>query len=239
MDKSPQFIKDLPWIYHLNMNNLANTMFLLKKYSEAEMLLKQQRVFLPDNKIKHPTLDKIVFLNTHESELFLYYKTNRYEKAEKLISEIENEVKKTDLKFSPLLFDLFFMMAVVTLMAKNYKAATRWLNKMLNAERITFFRKELQVNSRLLFLIVLLESGDLLFENRFNSTKRFLANEPQFKIQQKILEAIRLIADKKDKNKPMLKDLLQEIKRDWKKANAEALNKQFDFAEWMESKMKN
>jgi len=239
MDKNPQFIKDLPWIYHLNVNNLANTMFLLKKYTEAEMLLKQQRVFLPANKIKNSTLEKIVFLNTHESELFLHYKTMRYDKAEKLIGEIDGEIKKIDLKFSPLLFDLYFMMAVVSLMAKNYKGATRWLNKMLNAERITFFRKELQVNSRLLFLIVLLESDDLLFENRFNSTKRFLANEPQFKTQQKILEAIRLITDKKDKNKPLLKNLLQEIKRDWKKTNAEALNKQFDFAEWMESKMKN
>lgn len=239
MDDAPQFIVDLPGIYHLNSNNLVNLMFLLGKFDEAETLIKQQRDFIPSFKIKRPTISTMVFLNTYESELFLYYRTSRYHKAALLAREIESEVKKIKITFSPVLFDLFFFMAVAELMVRNYKGATKWLNKIQNAERETIFRKELQVNSRLLFLIVLLESDDVLLENRLNSTKRFLAQEPQFKMQQKVLEVIKFLSEdsSRGKRKAALGKYVAEIRKEQKKLNAESLNKQFDFAQWIEERL--
>jgi hypothetical protein len=236
MDGAPQFIVDLPGIYHLNSNNLVNLMFLLNKFGEAETLIKQQREFMTSFGIKRPTIATMVFLNTYESELFLYYRTGRYQKAAALTREIEPEVKKIELTFSPVLFDLFFLMAIAELMVKNYKAATKWLNKIQNAEREIIFRKELQINSRLLFLIVLFESDDVLLENRLNSTKRFLAQEPQFKTQQKILEVIKFLSEdsSRKKRKAALGKYISEIRKEQKKLNLESLNKQFDFAAWIE-----
>ncbi|MEW6470028.1 MAG: hypothetical protein AB1458_13955 [Bacteroidota bacterium] len=236
MDTSPQFIRDLPGIYHLNLSNLAHTMFLLKKYSEAGLLLGQQRMFMTTYGIKHPALARIVFFNTNESELFLYYKTGQYDKASELVSRIEGEVRKTDVKFSPLLFDLLFMMAVAGLMSKNYKAATRWLNRILNAERVTSFRKELQINARLLYLVVLYESDDVLFESRYNAARRFLQQEKQYRMHRNILAAIRLVADRRENKRSQLRKLIAEIRKEWKAVNADALNKQFDFAGWLESR---
>ncbi|HEY6162860.1 MAG TPA: hypothetical protein VI112_16645 [Bacteroidia bacterium] len=232
MDTAPQFIIDLPWIYHLNSNNLVNVMLQLKKYSEVELLIRQQRGFVDHYKIKRAALSRMIFLNTYESELFLCYKTHRHADAARIAATIEPEVKKIEAGFSPVLFDLVFFMAVSELMVQNYKSATRWLNRILNAERVTGFRKELQVNARLLYLAVLYESGDLLLENRLQSTRRFLQRETQFKTQKAIAEVIRLLAAG-DPGHAQLEKHVASIRADFKKPGGEWLNKQFDFAEWI------
>ena len=234
MDEAPQFIVDLPWIYHLNSNNLVNVMFFLKKYSEAEALISQQRQFMPAYGIKRPQLEKLVFLNTHESELYLHYCLQHFPKAANVSRAIESEVKKIETKFSPVLYDLIFMMAVAELMVKNYKAASRWLNKILHSGQDINLRMEIQINTRLLYLIVLHESGDRLFENRFNSTKRFLSQQSQFKTQQKILEAIRLVYEEAAESK--ITKLITIIRKEQKQSAELVLNKQFDFAAWIENK---
>lgn len=232
MDDAPQFIIDLPGIYHLNSNNLVNVMFYLGKFYEAEALIQQQRQFMPAYGIKRQQLEKIVFLNTCESEIFLHYVTRNYSKAAAISRQIESEVRKTDAKFSPVVFDLVFMMAVAELSVKNYKAASRLLNKVLNAEKEIYLRREILINSRLLYLITLYESGDRLFENRFSSARRFLSNEKGFTTQRKILEAIRLVSDEADPKK--VRKLLAEIKQEQKRSPEMALNKQYDFAGWIE-----
>ena len=240
MDKAPQFIKDLPAIYHLNYNNLANIMLFLKKYCETETLLKEQRTFLPVYGIKNPTFQSRVFINTYESELYLYYKTGQHEKAAAVITEIEPELKKIDLTFGPILYDLFYFIAITELMVKNYKGAIKWLNKILNVEREINFRKELQINARMLYLVVLNETDDLLFENRLQSTRRFIAQEPSFKKQTKILTGITLAGEDLTipKNKAALKSIIAQLKKEHQVAGEELLNKNFDFVEWLENKAK-
>ena len=241
MDDSPAFIKDIPAVYHLNYNNLVNVLLYLKKYKEAEVLIKDQRQFLNIYGIKSPTLSKTVFINTYESELYSCYKTGNHQQGAQVVQQIEGEVKKTQPSVGPIFFDLLFFMAVTELMVKNYKSATRWLNKILNEERNVTLRKELQINTRLLYLIVLYESDDLLFDNRLNSTKRFLVHEPQFKKESKILEAIALLdqfaASKTPKNRTALKKLIVEIGQENKAVGEDLLNKHFDFAEWLENKL--
>jgi hypothetical protein len=239
MDGSPQFIKDLPGIYHLNSNNLVNVMFLLEKYNEAEMLISQQRRFTHEHGIKRPALSRMVFINTCDNELFLYYKTGRYIEGAAMMKQIEAEVKKIELTFSPSLFDLLFIMAVTELVNGNYKGATKWLNKILNAERVTNFRKELQVNARMLYLVALFESNDVLLENRLNSTRRFLAQEKQFKTQLKMLDIIRLMTEDPSgkKNRSALEKYAVEVRRESRRAKKSSLNKQFDFAGWISDKL--
>src|SRR6202008_3987838 len=111
------------------------------------------------------------------------------------LAQIEPEVRKIDPSFSPLLFDLIFFMAVTDMLVMNYKGASKWLNKILNSEREMKLRKELQINTRLLYLIVLFESDDRLFDSRLNAAKRFISKEPHFKLQAGILEAFRLLTE--------------------------------------------
>lgn len=240
MDRAPQFIKDLPAIYHLNYNNLVNIMLFLKKFSETEVLLKEQRDFLSTYGIKNPTFQTRVFINTYESELYLYYKTGQHEKAVHVAQQMEPELKKVDLNFGPILFDLFYFMAITDLMVKNYKGATKWLNKILNAERDINYRKELQINARLLYLVILNETDDVLFENRVQAARRFMANEHAFKKHAKILEGIALAGEDLSlpKIKSALKEVIHQLKKDHQVAGEELLNKNFDFVEWLESKAK-
>jgi hypothetical protein len=239
MDHAGQFIKELPGIYHTNSNNLVNVMCFLEKYDEAKSIVKRQKEFLDECGLKRPALSKIIFLNTSESELFLLYKTKQYSAGASLVKEIEPQVKRFDLNFNPFLFDLMYMMAVCELMVNNFKAAIKWLNQVLNAERKIKFRKELQINARLLYLVVLFESHDLLFENRLNAAKRFITQDPQFHNSLLTLEAIRILADPKlmKKNSGGLQKHISRIRKESRRANEEALNKQFDFAEWLEGKI--
>jgi len=240
MDKAPQFIVDLPAIYHINYNNLVNIMLFLKKYNETEGLLKEQRAFLHRYGIKNPTFQSRVFINTYESELYLYYKTAQHEKAATVAKEMEPELKKIDLTFGPVLFDLFYFMAITDLMVKNYKGATKWLNKILNAERDINYRKELQINARLLYLVVLHETDDVLFENRAQAARRFMAQESSFKKQARILEGIALVGEDlaQQKNKTALKAIIAQLKKEHQVAGEELLNKNFDFVEWLELQSK-
>ena len=214
-------------------------MFLLKKYAEAEVLIHQQRSFIKNYGIKRDSLSRIVFLNTSENELFLHYKMGEFEKGAALARSIETEVKKIDLNFSPLLYDLLFQMAITERNVKNYKASAKWLNKILNAERVTNFRAELKITSRLLYLIVLFESHDRLFENRWQATKRFLVQHPSFKTHRKILEAIKIVSDNTSikKKQERSKELALTIKTELKNSVEESVSKQFDFAGWIENKM--
>jgi hypothetical protein len=241
MDEAPQFIKDLPLIYHTNYNNLVNGMFVLRKYDVAEGLIRKQRLFLQTNGIKNPVVQRINLFNTVENELYLHYKLGNIEQGEKVVKKIEADVKKTKPSFSPVLYDLLFFMAVTDLMAKNYSASVKWLNRILNAGQEVYYRKELRLNTKLLYLIVLYESNDWLFENRLNSTKRILAQETAFPLQLNILEALKIIFEDHptEKNKSILKKHITEIKKKQAKSNEELLNKTFDFLEWIEGKVED
>ena len=236
MEKSPHMIKEFPAIYHSNSNNLINVQCFLGKYDEAKMNIKSQQEFLQTYRIKRETLARIVFLNTSESELFIHYKTKNYAVGTSLVKKIEPRVKKIDGNFNPNLYDLLFMMAVSELMVKNFKGASKWVNQLINADPQIILRKELQINARVLYIIILFESNDRLFENRLGATKRLVAQEPEFHNQLKILEVIRMLAEPKllKKKISVFQKYISQIRKESKRANEEALNKQFDFAEWLD-----
>ncbi|OFY83812.1 MAG: hypothetical protein A3K10_02840 [Bacteroidetes bacterium RIFCSPLOWO2_12_FULL_31_6] len=240
LENTKQFIVDLPHIYQSNNNNLVNLMFAMTKYDEVMPMLEKQRSFMQTYKIKNATLSKMVFIHTHESELFLLYKLGQTEEGASIIKKIEPELKKMSLLFSPALFDLFFMMAVISFCEGDYRSAIKWLNKILNTEREMNIRIELRINARLLYLIVLFEKEDLFFDNQYQSTKRFLTQEKKHQGMMKILEAIRLVSDGKQttQKEEKLKHLHKKIKAERNKAQADTIDKQFDFVEWIESRIK-
>ncbi|HEU4716403.1 MAG TPA: hypothetical protein VFU15_01140 [Bacteroidia bacterium] len=240
MDNSPQFIGELPVIYHINMNNLVNVMFFLEKYDEVESLIGRQRVFLSENHLHIPNLERLVFYNTAESELFLYYKTGRHEKAAVLAHSIGNDIRRAGANAHPSMYDLIFFMAVSMLMIGNYKEATKWLNRILNAEKKINLRKELLITSRILYLVILYETHDLLFENRLRAARRYVQNEPLFGIHAETLDIFSMLVSfhAGKKNRAELVKRISLLRKEVIRANEKSLNKQFDFAGWMEKKIR-
>lgn len=161
LENNKQFIVDLPHIYQSNNNNLVNLMFAMEKYGEVMPMINKQRSFMQTYKIKNATLSKMVFIHTNESELFLLYKLGATEVGASRIKKIEPELKSISLLFSPALFDLFFMIAVINFCEEDHRSAIKWLNKILNTEREMNIRIEQRINTRLLYLIVLYEKEDL------------------------------------------------------------------------------
>jgi hypothetical protein len=155
-----------------------------------------------------------------------------------VIKKIEAEIKKVKPSFSPVLYDTLFFMAVTDLMALNYVNSLKWLNRILNAGEEVYYRKELQLNTRLLYLIVLYESNDWIFENRLKATRKVIVQEKAFRLQQELFDAMRLIFEDNPtlKNKQELKKRISVIKKMQKRSNEELLNKTFDFLEWIENK---
>jgi hypothetical protein len=239
MQDSKQFIVDLPHIYHTNINNLISLMIATEKYDEVMPLVHEQRNFMQTYRIKNPALSKKIFINTCESELFLLYKKGVPEVGSAVIKRIEPELKKISPLFSPSLFDLLFMMAIVSFSDEDHRSAIKWLIKILNTEREVNIRMELRINTRLLYLIVLFEKEDLFFDNQYQSVKRFISNEKKHPASMRILEIIRLIADGKpsEQKRKRIKQLYKQIKADSKKVSADSIDKQFDFVEWIGSKI--
>ncbi len=239
LENTKQFIEDLPHIYHTNNNNLVNLMFSMGKLDEIKPMIQKQRSFMQTYKIKNATLSKMVFIHTNESELFLLYKLGETEEGVSLVKKIEPELKKISLLFSPTVFDLLFMMAVVAFCEQDYRSSIKWLNKILNTEREMNIRIEIRINTRLLYLIVLFEKEDLFFNNQIQSVKRFLSQEKKHGGAMKILDAIRLISDRKPtaQKKEKLKQLYKQIKTEGNKLQVDSIDKQFDFVEWIGSRI--
>ncbi len=239
MQQQKAFIVDLPHIYHTNINNLVNLMLVMEKYDEVMPLVQEQRRFMQTYRIKNPALAKKILINTWESELLLLYKKGVYEVGSHLIKRIEPELKKISLTFSPAMFDLLFIMAVVSFSDDDHRSALKWLNRILNTEREMNIRIELRINTRLLYLVVLHEKQDLFFDNQYQSMKRFISQEKKHPSSLRILEMIRLIADEKpnEQKKKRMRLMYAQIKADNKKISADSIDKQFDFLEWIGSKL--
>jgi hypothetical protein len=239
MQQEKAFIVDLPHIYHTNINNLVNLMLTMEKYDEVMPLVREQRSFMQTYRIKNPALSKKILINTWESELLLLYKKGVYEVGSAVIKRIEPELKKISLTFSPSMFDLLFMMAVISFSDDDHRSAIKWLNKILNTEREMNIRIELRINTRLLYLVVLHEKEDLFFDNQYQSVKRFLSQEKKHQGAMRILEIIRLIADTKptEQKRKRMRQLYKQIRADSKKISADSIDRQFDFVEWIESKL--
>ncbi|MFL5764781.1 MAG: hypothetical protein ACJ77K_12630 [Bacteroidia bacterium] len=239
MQGSKQFIVDLPHIYSTNINNLVNLMIATGKYEEVMPLVNEQRSFMQTYKIKNPALSKKIFINTAESELFLLYKKGVPEVGSSVIKRMEPELRKIPLQFSPSMFDLLFIMASICFSDDDHRGAIKWLNKILNTEREMNIRIELRINTRLLYLIVLHEKEDLFFDNQFQSVKRFISQEKKHQSSMRILEIIRLISDGKptEQKRKRIRQLYKQIKADDKKIPADSIDRQFDFIEWIGSKL--
>lgn len=237
MEEAPVFIRDLPGIYHLNMNNLINVMLRLGKYPEAGIMLKEQRVFMDKYGIRNVTLGKIMFLNTSENELFIHYKTGNTESGMYFLRSIEPAIQNTPVSFSPLVFDVLYMMASMALSAYDLRTASRCLNRIMNEEKMGKIRPELSITTRLLYLVVLFETGDLLFESRFQATRRLLKRYPQFGYYDRFLEVLNLLHEGRQDEK-IFHEKVRTLRKESGLFTSDESNKQFDFMEWLEGKIK-
>lgn len=237
MEEAPVFIRDLPGIYHLNMNNLINVMFRLEKYPEAGIMLQEQRQFMDKYGIRNVTLGKIMFLNTTENELFLHYKTGEIQPGMYFLHSIDSAIRSTPVSFSPLVFDVLFMMAVVAFTGNDLRSAARYLNRIINEEKIGKIRPELSITTRLLYLVVLFESGDLLFESRFQATRRLLKRYPQFGYYDRFLEVLNLLHEGRREEK-IFHEKVRTLRKESGLFTSDESNKQFDFMEWLARQIK-
>ncbi len=238
MERAPIFIQDLPGIYHLNMNNFIGVMFRMKKYGEAEKLLVEQRQFMDKYGIRNITLGRIMFLNTAENELFLHYKTGAIQSGMKFLKEIDNVIHSTPGTFSPLVIDVLFMMGVLALLGKDLRASSRYLNRIMNEEKESQIRPELGITTRILYLLVLFEEGDVLFESRYQSTRRLLRRFPQFSFYDHFIEVLFLLYEGREKDK-LFRDKWKKLLKESKRFTGDEANKQFDFFEWLKGNVKD
>ena len=240
MESSPQFITEVPLIYLINYNNLVNVMFYLKEYEEAGNLIYRQKILVDQYKIENKIFSERVFLNTSESELYLCYKTNRVQDGLQLVKKIEERVFEMKQETGPILMDLCFFMAVCSFLGKDFKRTTFWLNKILRTDKTMQIRMELLIHARLLYLLMLHASGDLLFYNRLQATRRFISLQKGYLIQKKILEAIQIMKDDLElpKGKNKLSKILDSIGKLEAVSGEEMLNKNFKFQGWIANTFK-
>lgn len=173
---NPEFIQREMGLYASTVNNLLSFLVFNKRYTEAlQLVRKAQSRYgnwkrVGDNK---GLLKQVV--RTYNVELEIIRDLKTFEDNAGAIDAIEAFVKLYEGKVPrEYLLSFYFQMACIRFMMKRYSKALHWANKALN-NRFDNIRPDLQVQVRLLNLMVHFEQGNMFGMRHFvDSTRRFM-----------------------------------------------------------------
>lgn len=236
LEANPLLMKEENYIGSLY--NLLLVQLELKKYDEALDTINKLRNF----EAKSTSMITRIFVMSYDTELNLYLKTGEFDKGLKLVSEIEQGLKKHNEKINKESKVLFaYNIAYLFFGLSEYDNSLKWINEIMNDKELSI-REDIQCFARILNLLVHYELGNyVLIEYIIKSTRRYLSNKNKLhKFELTILNYIRkLINAKMDDDTTFIfmewKKELSSISEDILEINA---FEYFDFIAWLDSKIK-
>lgn len=242
LEKDMLLIKAQPNIYFSLLTNFIYIATKLKKYKEAQVHLSKLKEWRAKNDQQSVDLDVKYFSSVYSLELFLYIENGVFDKALKIIPEIEkgytvfgehiNHMRKAFIDFK---------VGVVYLCLGDHSNALKWINNVLNEKRIDQ-KQDIFCFAQLINLILHFElKNDRFLPYAINSTKRYLKSRNRiYKFEEIFLKLISQISksdnifDIQERLIPVEKDLML-LKKDPKEA---VVFEYFDFLTWVQSKLK-
>lgn len=237
------FIKDQPNIYFSLLTNITYVATKLRDYEAARDFLSKLKDVSPKGSGQaNMDLDIKYFSSTTSLELFLLIEQANFEKAEKMIPQIEEAYRLYGDNINSLRKAYIdFKLGVVYLSIGKYNEALHWINQILNENKIDQ-KQDIYCFAQLLNLLIHLElNNDRFLPYALNSTKRYLKNRNRiYRFEELFLKLIGQMSkadnifDLQEKLEPVEKELA-ELKKDPKE---EVVFEYFDFHIWIQAKIK-
>ncbi len=244
LESQPGRINESPFKYVTALDNYLLCLNRIKNSNEFLSSLNKLKT-IPQifSNAKTQRVEGVIFVRYYNHLLSFYNHIGNFEKAIEQIPEIEAGLKKfegkTDKKQTLALY-LYIANAYFSL--NNYSDASKWLNKILNAQMD--IREDVQGFARILKLIISYEQSNIdEIEKNYRITYRILIKRKQmYKFESVVWEFFKtkllngfsrkeLIKAFKD-----LRDKLNEIMKD--PFERKALE-YFDFMSWLQSKVED
>lgn len=242
VENSKIYQEDRPNIYFSVLTNLIYIATKLGKYDVAKAKLADLKNLSSKGSAK-TTLDLDIkyFSSSMSLELFLLIEQGDFDKALKLVPQIEEAYRLYGDNINSLRKAYIdFKVGVIYLSIGDYSTALHWINNILNESRIDQ-KQDIYCFAQLLNLILHFElNNDRFLPYAINSTKRYLKNRNRiYKFEEVFLKLITQMSkttnifDLQEKLVPMEKELL-ELKND---PQEEVVFEYFDFLTWVQSKI--
>ncbi len=241
-DAQPAMKKHKLEMYIKALNNLLVAQHKLYKYNEFVSTQKQLIAIKRDKTlVLTENINLNLFKTIYFHEINRHFMSGEFKSGTRIVAALESEINKfisrLD-KHSVLLF--YYKISCLYFGSSNFKAALKWLNKILN-EREIRLREDLYSFSRILSLICHfeLEHNDLV-ESNIKSTYRYFMKKGDLTIYQThILDFLkRILTDGSDKS---LKKGLILLKEEMEQLEKNRFEKRafiyFDIISWLESKL--
>ena len=240
---NPNKIQHEPNIYFSILTNIIHLKSQVGDYKTALIHLNELKTFPDKYKIDlNEDLAIKLFSSKYSLKLMLYTNQGEFEKAAELASIIEEGLRLyTDKITLTRKAYLAFKLAVAFFGLGDYHTSLKWLNQILNDNRLDE-KEDLLAFAQILNLLVHLElKNERLLPYALKSTQRFLKKRNRtYQFETIFLKYISKIAKSTDRfeEELILKSVqkeLDEIKKD--PLESIALD-YFDFSAWIEAKLK-
>lgn len=235
-------LTDQPNLYFSLLTNYIYIATKLGKYDQARKRLQELKKLSADGEGQNTMdLDIKYFSSSTSLELFLLIEQGDFEKASKLVPQIEeayrlygeniNSMRKAYIDFK---------VGVVFLSLGDYSSALHWINNILNEAKIDQ-KQDIYCFAQLLNLILHFELDNSRFlPYAINSTKRYLKNRNRiYRFEELFLKLISQISktnnifDQQEKLMA-IEEELKDLKTD---PTEEVVFEYFDFLTWVQSKI--
>ena len=176
LEKRPLLIYEDPGLFVSCLNNLLSFQIFMRKHDKAlQMIQKAKKIY---KKWRITSENKTLFkqvLRTYSIELEVYRETRSFESTLGFILQTEQFVETNQHKMpKEYLISFWFQFASIHFIRKDFSQSLEWINRLLNT-KLKSIRADLQVQARLLNLIIHLEQENLMVLRYFvDSTKRYM-----------------------------------------------------------------
>lgn len=238
LEKHPWILRDIPHIYHNNMNNIVNAFITTKQYTQALAWIRKQRGFMAQIGLKNEAMSARIFLNTYENEIFIYALQEKYSEGIGLVKAIDTGMRKFGPHYAGEQYDLFMALAIFLYGGNDRRGAARWLNRILQVKSDIRPRAEIDITSRLLLYIILSEQRDYSFTAYGRALERKLNQSDSFRSGLLVFQFVRAHADRRRANTQQLQHLYRAFRKEVKNEQERGILKHFDFSAWMQRQLK-
>lgn len=229
------FIPDIPHIYNNNLNNIVNACISLEEYKEAMSWIKEQRTFMQQYKVNNEAMSARVFLNTHENEVFIYSRTEDYQKGIPLVKSVEAGLKRFGEYYQGEQYDLMLSIGVLLFGGNDLRGAARIFNRIASVYTGIALRPEVTATARLMLLLIQFRNKEPNMAYHIRAAKRWFDKNDVFRAAEHVLRYLTVMSTRMS-----IKDRKLAVITEWKKMqlklkdpNEMLLVKYFDFAEWI------
>ena len=239
----PEKIEHYTQIFLFALHNLASACNAVKKYDEAKHYLE---LISKNSSLLYSEREKIwAFYTFYDNYLEYYIKTGRFKDGIPFAEQLEEELHKYKNKLDTLQnVLLYFLIAKIYFGAENYSKCIEWMTKIRLEEHDLKIRPDLEVITKIFFLIAHYEKGNSeLLPYLTKSLTRYLKSKKRLyefeKVLLNFLQRKIFQIDSKKERAEQFRNLKKELLPLAEHPQEKALLKDFDYLSWVESKIEN